>query len=199
MRLSKIATVMVAAMLAVACASQMEPAKKALDGINEAVAAAEAAGASKYIPDQYQAVQTRVADLKAAFDKKDYAAVLQGAPALLTDAQSLIGAAVAKKDEVVKALGGEWTNLAASVPQLVAAVKSRVEVLGKSKKLPAGVDLAAAKSSLADATGLWDKAQAAFTAGNVEDAVAAAKDTQAKAEAAAAALKLTLPKAPAAK
>jgi hypothetical protein len=66
-------------------------------------------------------------------------------------------------------------------------------VLGKSKHLPAGVDLEAAKSGLADATSLWEKAQAAFTGGNVEDAVNAAKDTKVKAEAAAAALKLTLP------
>lgn len=195
MKLHKFSGLVVAAVaaLAVACASQMEPAQKALDGLNNAVAAADAAGASKYIPDQLSAVQGKIGELKAAFDKKDYAAVLAGAPALLSQAQALVGAAAAKKDEVVKAATGEWTTLSGSLPQLVAAVKSRVDVLGKSKHLPAGVDLNAAKAGLADATSLWDKAQKAFGAGNVEDALAAAKDTKAKAEAAAAALKLTLP------
>jgi hypothetical protein len=195
MKLHKLSGLLVAAVaaLAVACANQMEPAQKALDGLGNAVTAADAAGASKYIPDQFSAVQGKVGELKAAFDKKDYAAVLAGAPALLSQAQALVGAAAAKKDEIVKAATAEWTTLSASLPQLVAAVKGRVDVLGKSKHLPAGVDLNAAKAGLADATGLWDKAQQAFSSGNVEDALAAAKDTKAKAEAAAAALKLTLP------
>jgi hypothetical protein len=195
MKLNKLSSLVLAtvAVLAVACANQMEPAQKALDGLGNAMTAAESAGASKYIPDQFRIVQAKVTELKAAFDKKDYAAVLKGAPAVLTEAQSLVGAAAMKKDEVVKAASAEWTTLAAAVPQLVGAVKSRVDVLGKSKHLPAGVDLEAAKSGLADATSLWEKAQAAFTGGNVEDAVNAAKDTKVKAEAAAAALKLTLP------
>lgn len=192
MKLHKLSGLVVAAVaaLAVACANQMEPAQKALDGLGNAVTAADAAGASRYIPDQFSAVQAKVGELKAAFDKKDYAAVLAGAPAVLGEAQALIGAAAAKKDEVVKAATAEWTTLGASLPQLVEAVKSRVAVLGKSKHLPAGVDLEAAKTGLADATAAWDTAQ---KAGNVEDAVAAARDAKAKAEAAAAALKLTLP------
>jgi hypothetical protein len=197
MKLNKLSSLALAAVavLAVACANQMQPAQQALDGLATAMTAAESAGAARYIPDQLKSVQGKLVDLKTSFDNKDYAAVLKGAPALLTEVQGLVGAAAVKKEAVVKAATVEWTAVSAAVPQLVAAVKSRVEVLGKSKHLPAGVDLAAAKASLADATALWDKAQAAFTGGNVEDAVAAAKDTQAKAEAAAAALKLALPAA----
>ena len=180
-----------ALLLLAACANQMEPAQKALDGIDSAVSAASAE-AGKYIPDELAAVQAKVTDLKASFDKKDYAAVLAGAPALLSEAQGLLGAAAIKKDEVIKAMGGEWTSLAASLPGLVSAVTSRVNVLSKSKHLPEGVDLASAKTGLADATSLWSKAQAAFAAGNVEEAVTTARDVKAKAEAAAAAIKLTL-------
>jgi hypothetical protein len=188
-----------AALLLGACANQMEPAKQAIAGIDSAVSAASA-DAGKYIPDQLASVQAKVADLKAAFDKKDYKAVLAGAPAILSEAQGLLGAAAMKKEEVVKAMSGEWTTLAASLPGLVSAVSSRVAVLSKSKHPPAGVDLAAATSASADATSLWSKAQAAFSAGNVEEAVTAARDVKAKAEAAAAALKLKLPgAAPAAK
>jgi hypothetical protein len=195
MKLNKLSSLVLAAVavLAVACANQMEPAQKALDGLGNAMTAAESAGASKYIPDQFAIVQAKVSELKAAFDKKDYAAVLKGAPAVLTEAQSMVGTAAMKREDAVKAATAEWATLATTVPQLVGAVKSRVDVLGKSKRLPAGVDLEAAKAGLADATSLWDKAQAASAAGNVEDAVSAAKDVKAKAEAAAAALGLKLP------
>lgn len=188
-----------AVLLLGACANQMEPAQQAIAGIDSAVSAASA-DAGKYIPDQLASVQAKVADLKAAFDKKDYKAVLAGAPAILSEAQGLLGAAAMKKEEVVKAMSGEWTTLAASLPGLVSAVSSRVAVLSKSKHPPADVDLAAATSASADATSMWSKAQAAFSAGNVEEAVTAARDVKAKAEAAAAALKLKLPgAAPAAK
>ena len=185
------------ALLLSACANQMEPAQQAIAGIDSAISAASA-DAGKYIPEELSGVQTKLADLKASFDKKDYAAVLAGAPAILADAQGLLGAAAIKKDEVVKAMGGEWTTLAASVPGLVSAVSSRVAVLAKSKHPPAGVDLAAATSDSADAASLWSKAQAAFSAGNVEEAVTTARAVKAKAEAAAGALKMMLPGAAAA-
>jgi hypothetical protein len=189
----------VAALALSACANQMEPAQQAIAGIESAVSAASPE-AGKYIPEQLTAVQAKLADLKTAFDSKDYKTVLTSAPALLSEAQGLLGAAAIKKDEVVKAMSAEWPALAASLPGLVAAVTSRAGVLAKSKHLPTGVDLAAAKSGLADATSLWSKAQAAFAAGNIEEAVTTAKDVKAKAEAAATAMKMTLPgAAPAAK
>ncbi len=178
-----------------ACANQMEPAQNALAGIDSAISAA-APGAGKYVPDQLAAVQKKVAELKAAFDQKDYAAVLAGAPAVLSDAQGLLGSAMLKKDEVVKTMSAQWPAMATAVPALVASVTSRVAALGKSKHLPAGVDLAAAKTGIADAASLWSKAQAAFAAGNIEEAVNTANEVNAKAEAAAAAIKMKLPNPP---
>ena len=178
------------ALLLSACANQMEPAQQAIAGIDSAISAASP-DAAKYIPDQLTAVQAKLADLKAAFDKKDYAAVLAGAPALLADAQGLLGTAALKKDEVLKAMTGEWNMLSTSVSTLVTAVSTRAAKLGKH--VPEGVDAAGL-------TALWSKAQGAFAAGNVEEAVTTAKDVKAKAEAAAAALKIKLPgAAPAAK
>ena len=181
-----------AALLVSACTSQMEPAQQALVDINRALAAASP-DATKYIPDQVASVQGKLTDLDASYDKQDYAAVLAGAPAVLAEAKDLASAAAAKKAEIIKSLKDEWTGLEASLPPLVAAVKTRVDALSKKKRVAKGVDLAAAKSSLADATALWDKAQAAYMAGKVEDAVPGAKDAQAKAESAAAALRLKLP------
>ncbi len=195
--MAQFALLIVAMLLFAACADQMKPAQQALDGVDSAVSAA-APDAGKYMPDALTALQSKVTDLKASFDKRDYRTVLMGAPAVLADAQSLAKVAAAKKAEAMKALGNQWTDMAASLPKLVATVKARVDALSKVRHLPKGVDLAAAKSALAEATGSWEKAQAAFTAGNVGEAVNNAKDGKAKAEAAAAAVNLKLPTAAAA-
>ena len=179
------------AVLFVACANQMEPAKNALDNINTTLNSVSA-DAQKYVPDQYAQAQAKVAGLTASFDKKDYAAVIAGAPAVLAEVRGLSDAAAAKKDEIAKALGNEWRSLAASVPQTLSAVQNRVDALSKTKRVPKDGDLPAAKSGLADATSAWDKAQEAFKAGNPADAVTAGKDAQGKIASAAAALKLNL-------
>ena len=179
------------AIVFVACANQMEPAKNALDNINTTLNSASA-DAQKYVPDQFADAQTKVAALTASFEKKDYAAVVTGAPAVLAEVNGLAGAAAAKKDEMVKALGNEWRSLAASVPQSLGAVQTRIDALSKTKRVPKDIDLAAAKSGLADATSAWDKAQEAFKTGNPTDAVTDAKDAQGKVASAAAALKLNL-------
>jgi hypothetical protein len=179
------------AIVFVACANQMEPAKNALDNINTTLNSVSA-DAQKYVPDQFADAQTKVAALTASFEKKDYAAVVTGAPAVLAEVNGLTGAAAAKKDEMVKALGNEWRSLAASVPQSLGAVQTRIDALSKTKHVPKDIDLAAAKSGLADATSAWDKAQEAFKAGNPADAVTEAKDAQGKVASAAAALKLNL-------
>lgn len=183
-----------AAFLIAACANPMEPAKNALDNINATLAAASA-DAQKYVPDQLSSAQSKVAALTASFDKKDYAAVVAGAPAVLAEVSGLAGAAAAKRDEILKALGNEWRSLAASIPQSVTAVQTRVDELAKARHVPKGIDLAAAKSGLADATSAWEKAQSAFKSGNAPDAVPLARDAKSKLESAAAALKLNLPPA----
>jgi hypothetical protein len=190
-RITGFLTLCSVAILFVACANQMEPAKNALDNINTTLNSVSA-DAQKYVPDQFAEAQTNVAALTASFEKKDYAAVVAGAPALLAEVNGLSGAAAAKKDEMVKALGNEWRSLAASVPQSLGAVQTRIDALSKTKRVPKDIDLGAAKSGLADATSAWDKAQEAFKAGNPADAVTAAKDAQGMIASAAAALKLNL-------
>ena len=190
-RTTRFLTLCSIAILFVACANQMEPAKNALDNINTTLNLASA-DAQKYVPDQLADAQTNVAALTASFEKKDYAAVVGGAPAVLAEVNGLAGAAAAKKDEMVKALGNEWRSLAASVPQTLSAVQTRIDALSKTKHVPKDVDLGAAKSGVADATSAWDKAQEVFKSGNQADAVTAAKDAQAEIVSAAAALKLNL-------
>jgi hypothetical protein len=147
------------------------------------------------VPDELAAVQSKLGALKASFDKQDYAAVVSGGPQVLGEAQNLATAAAAKKDEILKALNDQWTGLAGSLPADVAAVQNRIDVLSKKpgKKPGAGIDLDAAKAGAGDATALWSKAQAAFAAGNLDEAVSTAKDVKVKIEALAASLKMNLP------
>lgn len=190
-RITRFLTLCSVALLFAACVNQMEPAKNALDNINNTLKSVSA-DAQKYIPDQFAQAQGKAAALVASYEKKDYAAVITGAPAVLAEVNGLAAAATAKKDEMVKAMGNEWRSLAASVPQSVTAVQTRVDALSKTKRVPKDVDLGAAKAGLADATSAWAKAQDAFKSGNLEDALTAAKDAQSKVGSAAAALKLNL-------
>jgi hypothetical protein len=195
-RASHYALISMATIMLAACAGQKEPAQKLIGDIESTVTAASPE-AAKYVPDQLTDVQTKLGDLKASFDKQDYAAVVTGAPAVLSAAQALATAAAAKKDEVLKALNDEWTGLAGSLPGAVTAIQSRIDFLSKkaNKKAASGIDLDAAKAGLTDATSLWSKAQAAFASSNMDEAVSTAKDVKAKITALAASLKLDLPAA----
>jgi hypothetical protein len=176
-----------------ACSGQREPAQKFIADIDATVTAASSE-AAKYVPDQLADVQTKLIALKASYDKQDYAGVMSDAPAVLDAASSLATAAAAKKDEVLKALNDQWTGLAAAVPANIIAIQTRLDFLAKksSKKLAAGMDLDAANAASIDASSLWSKAQAAFAAGNLQEAVSVAKDVKSKVTALAATLKLDI-------
>jgi hypothetical protein len=190
-RIGRFCLISMVAITLAACAGQKEPAKKLISDI-EAVVTAASTEAAKYVPDQLAEVQANLGTLKASFDKQDYAAVVTAGPGVLSAAQGLATAAAAKKDEILKGLNDQWTGLAASVPAEVTAIQNRIDSLSKksNKKLAAGIDLAAAKSGLSEASSLWSKAQAAFAAGNMEEAVQTASDVKTKVDALAATLKM---------
>src|ERR1700685_1356870 len=93
-RITGFLTLCCVAVLSVACANQMEPAKNALDNINSTLNSVSA-DAQKYVPDQFAQAQSKAAALTASFEKKDYAAVVAGAPAVLTPVKALVDAAAA--------------------------------------------------------------------------------------------------------
>jgi hypothetical protein len=180
----KFVTALLATLVLAACANQMEPAQKAIAEVESSLQAVSA-DAAKYVPDQLGAAQQKLAELKAAFDKKDYKTVLATAPALVTEAKALGDAAAAKKTEFMNQLNTDWTAMSASLPQAVAAIESRLGVLAKSRKLPDGITkdtLATAQAGLDEAKTNWTAATAAFGAGNLEEAVAKAGSVKARAE-----------------
>jgi hypothetical protein len=197
-RTFRTASVAFALLALAACSGDREPAQKLIADIHAVVMAASPE-AAKYVPEQLADVQTKFAALKTSFDKQDYAAVVMEGPALLGLASSLATDAAAKKDAVLRALNDQWTGLAGSLPENVTAIRNRIEFLSKksSKKLAAGIDLDSAKAGIADAASLWSKAQAAFAAGNLDEAVTTANQVKSTVEGVAASLKMNLAAAPA--
>jgi hypothetical protein len=96
-------------------------------------------------------------------------------------------------------LDEEWSGLAARLPEYLTTIQGRIEFLaGKSsRKAAEGVDLGAARHSLAEASELWSKAQAAFAAGNMSEAVTTAKSLENRLGTLGGSLKLTLAAPPA--
>ena len=185
------ACLLTAALVLTACSTQKEPAQKTLNDI-ESLVNASSADAAQFVPDQLQDVQTKLGDLRASYDKGDYKAVLSGAPPIMSAAQGLAGAAAAKKDEVTQALKTEWLSFTSSLPENASQIQNRIDFLSKkeNKKLASGVDLDAARTSLGQANALWSKAQSAYAAGNLPDAVTTAKSVKGSLDALAASMKL---------
>ena len=159
------------------CSSEMQPAQRVISDIDRSMRAA-APEAARYVPDQLRDVEAQVGTLKTAFGRNDYTAVLEGAPKVMSAAQALDGAAAAKKNAILRALIEQWSTLAAALPDEVAAIEGRIDVLGRNAghRTATGIDLEAARARLSRGAAMWSKAQAAFATGNMDEAVAIAKN-----------------------
>jgi hypothetical protein len=184
----KVQSRFVAALLATvalaACGNPIEPARKAV-GEAEAALATLKDEAAKYVPKQLEAVDRKLATLKAAMEKQDYAAALADAPAVLAEAKVLAETIVAKKAEYVAALNGDWASISTSLPESVAALEARLTALANSKTLPPGLTrdtVAAAQGRLDELRTEWTGATAAFASGRLEEAVAKGEAARARAE-----------------
>jgi len=170
---------MVLVLLAAACASDQKPAEEAIKAAEAAINSAKGE-AVKYVPDQVKGLEDGLKAAKDALAKKDYKAVLSAAKDLPAKAKDLAAAAAAKKTELTKT----WEEISGGLPKMVDAIKSRVDVLSKSKKLPASIDKAkfdGIKAGLPEVTKIWEDAQKAFSGGNLADAVSKAKTLKDKA------------------
>ena len=166
-----------------ACAGQKEPATRAVADIETAVASMRD-DASKYAPTELQQVEAGLASLKDSLAKEDYKAVVDGAPAVSSQVASLQQVVSAKRDEAQAAMAAasdEWRALSAEVPSMVAAIESRVDVLGQSKRLPKNVTKEAfesAKTGLESMKTAWTDATAAFGSGDPVRAVELGKSAK---------------------
>jgi len=189
--LKRMSCVIAALALAAACSSQKVPAQAAVSAADQAFAAVKVE-AAKYVPDEAKDIQSSLDSAKAALAKGDYQAALTEAQALPAKISALSSAIAAKKAELTQT----WTALSAGMPQVIEAIKSRVDILAKAKKLPAGMDAAkleSVKTGLASITQAWGEATTAASSGNVADAVAKATAVKAKATEALATLGMPVP------
>ena len=183
------------AVLALAACESAEkaPASAALSAAQTAIDAVKTE-AMKYVPDQVKAVQDALAAANANFEKKDYKAALAGAQDVAAKAKELGAAAATKKAELTKS----WEEISNGVPKMAEAIKSRVDILSQSKKLPAGLDKAKvddAKAGLASMNQSWTQASDAYKSGDVSGAVVKAKAAKDKAVEIMTALNMTVPQA----
>jgi len=177
--LKRLSGVVVAVALATACSSQKVPATAAVTAADQAFAAVKAE-ATKYVPDEVKDVQGSLDSAKADLAKGDYQAALTTAQALPAKISALSSAIAAKKAEMAQT----WATLSAGLPQVIEAIKSRVEILAKAKKLPAGMDAAkldTVKADLASITQAWGDATTAAGASDVAGAMAKAAMVKSKA------------------
>src|SRR5262245_33964790 len=139
--------VVLGALLLAGCGARDKgPAETALKAAEEALNVAKVE-ASKYLPDQMRSLESALAAAKEKFKGGDYQAVLAEGPLITSKAQELASAAAAKKEEFTKS----WDGLSSGMQRVVEVIKSRVDTLSQSKKLPAGMSadaFAQAKSGL---------------------------------------------------
>jgi hypothetical protein len=149
---------------------------------------------SKYVPDQAKSLQAALAATKEKFAKGDYTAALADAKGLTDKAKEVASAASAKKAELTK----EWEGLSAGMPKVLDAIKGRVDILSKSKKLPANLTaekFASAKSGLDEMTQQWTAATESANGGNLLDAITKGAAVKAKAADVLTALGMPVPEA----
>jgi len=171
--------VFLSAIVLLACAGDNKPAELALKAAEEAVNTARTE-AVKYVPDQMQSLEDSLAAVKDKFAKKEYQAVITEAKDLAGKAKEVLEAAKLKKEEMT----ASWTNLSQELPKMVETMQGKVDLLSKSKKLPADLTTEKfdeAKAGLAAVKEEWAKAMESFNAGRVADAVNSANAIKEKA------------------
>ena len=190
-----IGIVMVIAVVALAACESAEkaPAAVAISAAQSAIDAVKGE-AMKYVPDLVKSAQDAVAAARASFEKNDFKAALAGAQDATAKAKELGAAVATKKSELTKS----WEEMSNGVPKMAEVIKSRVDILSQSKKLPAGVDRAKlddAKAGLASLNESWAAASNAFKSGDMSDAVSKGKSAKDKAVEIMTALNMTVPQA----
>ena len=156
-----------------ACSGSKRSAEQAIKAADAAYDAVKDE-AHKYVPDQARDVERALSALKETFNNGDYKAVMTSAPEVTAKVKDLGPAISATKDELTK----NWADMSAGLPKMVDAIRSRVDILSQSKKLPAGLDKAkfdSAKAGLAEISQDWTEASDAFKSGDLTSALAKAK------------------------
>ena len=168
-------------------------AEEGLSAAQSALDAAKPEGV-QYAPDIVEDIEKSLTAARGTFANGNFRQALAEAQLLPKKMAALETAVSAKKGELSK----EWSGLSASLPEIVDDIQSRVDILSKSARLPAGVTKEAFNSAKAGAEDLartWAEASDALTKGNVGDAVTKAQMVKAKAVEVMTSLRMSVPDA----
>jgi hypothetical protein len=174
-------------------ASKKMAATTAIKAAEDAYTAVKAELA-QYVPDEAKGVEDAINSAKENLTNKNYDAALELVKALPDKIKELTTLAATKKDELTNG----WAEISGGMPKLLETIKSRLDVLSASKRLPANLDkakLEVAKGGYDAAAQMWNEAQTAFSGGNLADAMTKAKTVQEKAVEVMTSLGMQLPPA----
>jgi PBP1b-binding outer membrane lipoprotein LpoB len=158
-----------AGLILTGCSKAKGQAETALKAAEKAISEVKPE-AEKFVPDQIKALEATLNGAKEKFSKKDYSAALSDAQAIPGKVKDMVASMNAKKDELTKT----WANLDQGIPKMMEAIKSRIGILSKSKKLPANLTkekFEEAKSGLDSAQKEWETAKESFKGGQLAEAV----------------------------
>lgn len=162
-------TMVVAGLIAMGCSNLKGKAETALTVAEKAIGDARPE-AEKIAPDQLKAVEDILIGAKEKFNKADYAAALSDAQTIPGKVTEMVASLAARKEE----LTGVWTGLEQGIPTMMGAIASRLDILSKSKKLPANLSkeqLEQAKAGYDSAVTDWETVKASFNEGSLAKAV----------------------------
>ncbi|HEU5468098.1 MAG TPA: hypothetical protein VFU77_02245 [Steroidobacteraceae bacterium] len=163
-----------------ACASQKEPAEKALAAVEEKFKES-AAEVQKYLPDRYAELETTVASLRDSLAQEDYGDVVKGAAAAQDSLKRAIADARVKRAQTLAAMDTEWTELTNTMPAMITAMDKKIS--SQRGRPPEGMTRDAWKQTIAEydaARDAWSKAAAEMSRATFEQSVLAARDAKAK-------------------
>jgi hypothetical protein len=184
---------LVVVILLTACSSNKEPASLAIKSAEDAFNAIKGE-AVMYIPDQAKSVEGAINAAKASFEKGNFDEALNTAKAIPEKVQALNAAVAVRKAELKKS----WEEISGGMPQMIEAIKSKLDILKASKRLPKSLDnakLEQAEMHYIVAAMSWDEASKTYPGGNLADAVQKAKTAKDEAMEAMKILEIQAPEA----
>lgn len=163
------------------CSNQREPASQALAGLESSVAEFRE-DAERFAEEQHDALQERLARLRADFDNGEYKTVVTEAPEVQQSITELRDTVARKRREFEEASARAteaWNGFAAEMPRHIQTLERRLEQLVKQRRVGRG---ATEESLLLDnVRNIWSDANNLFTSGQPVEAAARAEEARASA------------------
>lgn len=163
-----------ALLVVAACTGGKGAAQAAIAAADSAVAALPP-DAAKVAPEDVSPLTQAVQTAKDQLAKGDIEAATATAKAIPAQVQEVAAKIPAKK----AAMSATLDTLAVAMPRNLEAIQKKLDALGKSKKLPKGLDaqvMQAAKDLSGTAPGEWNAIMASYKAGDVATAMTKAQD-----------------------